>query len=37
MSRIKNFRSFRLNEGISKEGLQEIKDDISDRLLCKGF
>ena len=36
MSRIKSFRSFRLNEGISKEDLQEIKDEISDRLLDLG-
>lgn len=32
MKRIKNFRSFRLNEGISKEDLQEIKDDVEFRL-----
>ena len=56
MDHIKNFRSFRLNEGISKEsgdftkgdyydmmiskklkeGLQEIKDEISDRLMELG-
>ena len=36
MNYIKNFGSFRLNEGISKEDLQEIKDEISDRLMDLG-
>ena len=36
MNHIKNFRSFRLNEGINEECLQEIKDEISDRLLDLG-
>jgi hypothetical protein len=32
MMRIKNFRSFRLNEGINEGALQEIKDDVEFRL-----